>query len=148
MKDPGVILLAEDNEDDIILLRHAFARAGFTNRIHTVSDGGQAIAYLAGTGVFADRASHPLPDVLLLDLMMPGKSGFEVLQWIRSSPHHRQLKVIILTDCRQPGDAKRACKLGANAVLLKSMDFRAEVDAICSLFDHWAARPAKLKAAA
>src|SRR5262245_62174456 len=79
----GVILLAEDREDEVMLLRRAFAQANFLNPLHVVSNGEEAIAYLQGEGKYANRAEYPLPTLVLLDLKMPRKDGFEVLHWIR-----------------------------------------------------------------
>src|SRR5215831_12687863 len=74
----GVILLAEDNETDVLLTRRAFKKVGLLNPLQVVSDGEEAIAYLSGTGKYANRAEYPLPVLLLLDLKMPKKNGLEV----------------------------------------------------------------------
>src|SRR6516165_9437169 len=78
-----VVLLAEDNQDDVLLVRRAFERAGLKNQIHIVQNGLEAIAYLNGDGLFEDREKYPLPDLVLLDLRMPKADGLEVLGWIR-----------------------------------------------------------------
>src|ERR1041385_2090392 len=75
MSDHGLILLAEDNETDVLLTRRAFAKANLLNPLHVVSDGEEAIAYLSGEGKYANRSEYPLPDLLLLDLKMPNKNG-------------------------------------------------------------------------
>ena len=72
-------------------------RAGLTNPVHVAVDGAQAIAYLAGNGPFADRNQHPLPALVLLDLNLPKKSGFDVLSWIRQQPQFSSLPVVIYT---------------------------------------------------
>src|SRR5438477_3383302 len=82
----GVILLAEDAEDQVVLVRRAFAKAQLLNPVHVVPNGEEAIAYLQGTGKYANRDEYPLPCLLLLDLKMPRKNGFEVLEWIRQQP--------------------------------------------------------------
>src|SRR6266566_5950637 len=97
MPGRGVILLAEDNEDHILLIQRAFTQAGLLNPLYVVRDGEQAIAYLKGGGEYANRDQHPLPELLLLDLKMPRKNGFEVLGWIRSDPGLRPLRVVVLT---------------------------------------------------
>ena len=79
--DPAV-LLAEDNEDDLFLSSRVLAKASLQT-VHHVADGREAIDYLAGRGPYADRVRHPLPDILLLDLKMPGHTGHEVLEWPR-----------------------------------------------------------------
>src|SRR5229473_2661647 len=84
--EEAVILLAEDREDEVLLLRHAFAKAGFLNPLQVVPNGEEAIHYLQGEGKYANRDEYPLPALVLLDLKMPRKDGFEVLQWIRQQP--------------------------------------------------------------
>src|SRR5438309_11574947 len=95
--DSAVILLAEDREDDIFLIRKAFRTAGLNNPLYVVNDGEQAIAYLIGDGPFSNRDEYPLPDIILLDLKMPRLDGFEVLTWIRQQPGIRGLPVVVLT---------------------------------------------------
>ena len=82
----SVILLAEDREDDILLIQQAFARAHIPNPLYVVRDGEELILYLKGDGKFSNRAEYPLPGLLLLDLKMPRVNGFEVLKWIREQP--------------------------------------------------------------
>src|SRR4051794_32802780 len=71
------ILLAEDDPDHILLIRHAFKQAGLINPLQIVRSGEEAIAYLEGSGKFSNRAEYPLPSLFLLDLKMPRKDGFE-----------------------------------------------------------------------
>src|SRR5216110_221255 len=73
------ILLAEDDSNDVLLIQRAFQKAGFRNSLKVTRDGEQAIEYLAGHGIYANRQRFPLPFLLLLDLKMPGTDGFEVL---------------------------------------------------------------------
>ena len=81
-----VVLYAEDDENDAFLLANAFKRVGIPHRLVVVDDGRAAIDYLAGEGEYADRAQHPLPRLVLLDLKMPAVTGLEVLQWIKGPP--------------------------------------------------------------
>src|SRR5256714_15448859 len=92
------ILAAEDDPTEAFLLKRAFLRAGIDVPLDFVADGQQAIDYLAGQQGFADRASHPMPTVLLLDLKMPRVDGFQVLEWIRQQPLLRRLPVVVLTN--------------------------------------------------
>ena len=76
MGDQAVILLVEDREDDILLVRRAFERGGISNPFHVVRDGEEAVQYLAGEGKYSNRAEYPLPDLILADLKLPGVDGF------------------------------------------------------------------------
>ena len=80
------ILLVDDSEDDLFLMRHAFRAAEFNAPLQFVHNGEEAIAYLKGDGAYADRHKFPLPAVMLLDLKMPKKDGFAVLAWVRAQP--------------------------------------------------------------
>jgi CheY-like chemotaxis protein len=120
----SVVLLAEDREDDILIMRKAFAQTDFPGSLFVVRDGDEAIAYLKGDAPYANRAEYPLPALLLLDLKMPRKSGFEVLSWIRQQPHLAALRVIVLTSSEATSDLNRAYELGANSFLAKPSDFQ------------------------
>ena len=135
--DIAPILVAEDDPDDVLLLKRAFRKANVSNPIRVVNDGEAAIAYLDGVGDFGDRDDHPLPALLLLDLKMPRRSGFEVLEWIRSQPGLRRLRVVILTSSRQPGDVDRAHELGANSYLVKPPAFDDLVAMVRELGAYW-----------
>src|SRR5438105_2858307 len=119
MSEYAVILVAEDREDDIILIRRAFARARVVNPIHVVRDGEEALAYLKGEGKYGNRREYPLPELLLLDLKMPRMDGFEVLRWVRSQPDLRLLRVVVLTSSEDVRDVNLAYQLGANSFLVK-----------------------------
>ncbi len=114
-----LILYAEDEEDDVFLMRRAFKDAAIVHRFETVSDGNQAIEYLSATGAFSDRIKWPLPTLILLDLKMPGLSGHEVLKWIRTHTATCTIPVIVLTSSHQESDIHRAYLLGANGYLVK-----------------------------
>ena len=119
MPDQAVILIAEDKDEDIELLRHAFVRAEIPNPIHVVKDGAETIAYLQGEGKYSNRDEYPLPALLLLDLNMPRTDGFEVLMWLRREPGLSNLRVIVLTASSDMQDINRAYDLGANSYLVK-----------------------------
>jgi len=118
MKEPGV-LMAEDDPQDVFLLQRAFKDAEIHNPLHVVHDGQEAIDYLSGTGKFADRASFPIPAVLILDLKMPRKTGMDVLRWLRSEAGLCSLPVIMFSSSAHPVDVERAYLSGANAFLVK-----------------------------
>src|SRR6516162_682562 len=123
MRENALILLVEDREDDIFLVLRSFDRTGVTNPIQIVKNGEDAIAYLKGEGRFANRAEFPLPELVLLDLKLPGTDGFEVLRWIRMEPGLTGLRVVVLTSSEHIRDVNLAYALGANSYLVKPLDF-------------------------
>lgn len=137
MPDSKVILLAEDNEDDILLIRKAFERAWITNPLHIVRDGEEAIQYLAGIGKYCVRDEYPLPDLLLLDLKMPRMDGFGVLKWLRLQPTLSPLITIVLTVSGDLRDVNDAYQLGANSFLSKPMDFENATSLAENLRNFW-----------
>ncbi len=122
-----VILLVEDREDDILLVRKSFENGGVSNPIQSVRSGEEAIAYLSGEGKYANRAEYPLPALVLLDLKMPGMDGFDVLTWIRQQEGLRGLPVVVLTSSTEMSDVNRAYRLGANSFFVKELDFQGTV---------------------
>ena len=116
------ILIAENNQDDIILLQALLQKANLSVPIHVVTDGEQAISYLSATGEYADRAKYPLPQLLLLDIKMPRTDGFEVLEWIRRQHELDDLRVVMLTGIEDVRYVNRAYRLGAISFLLKPIE--------------------------
>jgi len=137
MPDQAVILLAEDREDDIVLIRKAFKKAFINNPLQVVRDGEEAIAYLSGEGKYSNRCEYPLPDLMLLDLKMPRMNGFEVLEWIRRQPGLSSLRVVVLTASDQMRDVNSAYKLGANSFMVKPLDFEDVVHMGKFLTTYW-----------
>ena len=137
MPDTAVILLAEDNDDEVMLIRRAFRDAKLLNPLHVVRDGEEAIAYLKGEGRYANRAEYPLPALLLLDLKMPRKNGFEVLEWIRQQPSLSAMRVVVLTVSTEIRDVNQAYQIGANSFLVKPVDFEQFVSVIRALGGYW-----------
>jgi CheY-like chemotaxis protein len=141
--ESAVILLVEDREDDVFLIKKAFARAGLNNPLYIVSNGEEAIAYLLGGYPFSNRNEYPLPDLILLDLKMPKLDGFETLQWIRKQPGIRGLPVVVLTSSEEIRDVNRAYQLGANSFLVKPLDFENSV-AVAKMVEKYWLRSSKL----
>jgi CheY-like chemotaxis protein len=113
------ILLAEDFEDDARIIQYVLKKAQVTNPIIVVPDGAEAIAYLKGEGFYADRVKFPLPSVLLLDLKMPKRNGFEVLEWCKAQPHLKNMLVVVLSGYQELESVNRAYALGAHSFLVK-----------------------------
>ncbi len=122
MANLATILLAEDNEDDVVLMKLAFKKAGLSNPLHVVSDGAEAMEYLKGA-VQARSSGYAIPLLISLDLNMPGVSGLEVLAWIREQPELKKVPVLILSQSERQRDINRATCLGVNAYLVKPANF-------------------------
>jgi CheY-like chemotaxis protein len=117
------ILLVDDNPDDVLLIKRSFDRAGLKHPIHSVSRGEDAIAYLRGDLPYDDRLKYPVPDLVLLDIKMPGIDGFDVLRWIRHQWQFSHLCVVMLTSSDEMRDVNQAYQLGANSFLVKPLEF-------------------------
>ena len=113
------VLYADDDDNDVFLMQRAFNQTEIPNPLQIVTDGKMAVDYLAGVGPFANRDEHPVPCLVLLDLNMPGKSGLEVLKWVRAQPATSTLPVVVLTSSNQQTDIHRAYLQGANGYLIK-----------------------------
>ncbi len=132
----ATLLLVEDNEDDAFFMRRALKRAGISHPLHHVTDGREAVAYLAGEGNYADRSAHPFPTVVFLDLNLPHKSGLQVLEWIRQQPQFARIVVIALTSSSERIDLERAYRLGANSYVVKPPSADQLVE-IADAFKRW-----------
>lgn len=113
------ILIAEDNPNDAVVIRHALSDAGVKNPVVVVRDGDEVIAYLAGDGKFADREQFPLPGVLMLDLKMPRMDGFQVMEWLNTKPELKDVLRIVLSGYDELHHVNRAYQLGARTFLVK-----------------------------
>ncbi len=130
------ILLAEDSEDDAYFFRRALRDSPELEVIWHASDGDEAVRYLRGDDGFGNRERYPLPDVLVLDLKMPRRNGFEVLEWLRGK--FPKLKVGVLSSSDEPADVARAEALGAHLYERKMC----EADGV-RRFVHWLAKMAQ-----
>ena len=137
MAEQFSILLAEDRDDDVLLIRKAFASAYIPNPLYVVRDGEEAIAYLAGEHRYANRDEYPLPRLLLLDLKMPRMDGFDVLKWVREQPSLKTLRVVVLTSSNDLRDVTKAYQLGANSFLVKPLDFQNLMALTKTIEGHW-----------
>jgi CheY-like chemotaxis protein len=135
--ESAVILLVEDREDDIVLIRKSFEKAELANPLYVVRNGEEAVAYLMGEEFFSNRNEYPLPDLILLDLKMPKLDGFETLLWIRNQPGVRNIPVVILTSSAELRDVTRAYALGANSYLVKPVDFDHSIELVKVLHRYW-----------
>ncbi|HEX8898776.1 MAG TPA: helix-turn-helix domain-containing protein [Chthoniobacterales bacterium] len=121
---PLEILLVEDNPHDVTLTLHAFKKVGLTNPIHVVTDGIEALDFLFATGRHADRKTEPPPEVVLLDLNLPGKSGLDVLREIKTNAKTENISVVVLTVSDRIRDIAECRQLGAENYIVKPVDFQ------------------------
>jgi len=135
--DLSTILLVEDNPDDAELIAYAFKKAGIVSPLVVVDDGEKAIAYIQGSSTYADRTAFPLPRLFLLDLKLPRRSGFEVLEAIRANRPTRNIPVVVLTSSNQEHDIERAYDLGANSYLIKPIGRDSLLTMVQSLDAFW-----------
>ena len=113
-----LVLLVEDSTDDVFFFKRELQRAGLKNPLHAVETVEAAINYIDGREQYADRARFPLPSIVVLDLHLPGKDGFEFLQWLATKPQ-RNLHVVVLTGVGRLQEINRAYQLGAHSFLTK-----------------------------
>ena len=117
------ILLVEDNPQDVELTKLAFAKARITNPLHVVADGIEALDFLFGTGAYQHRAYAPLPQIILLDLNLPRKSGLEVLRRIKADKLTKDISVIVMTASTRDRDVVECRRLGVETYIVKPVGF-------------------------
>ena len=131
------VLYVEDDDNDVLLMRRAWTWVGVQNPLQVVSDGQEAVGYLAGEGPYANRADHPMPCLVLLDLKMPKMTGLDVLRWIRSQPALQGLRVIIYSSSRLPLDINAAHALRIDAYVVKPGTYDEWVAMVDNLNVYW-----------
>jgi CheY-like chemotaxis protein len=139
MSQPLTILYVEDDPNDVLLVERALKKSNAPARLFAAADGDKALAYLGGTENFADREKFPFPQIVLLDLKMPRKSGFEVLAWIRGQTQLKRMVVIVFTSSRHDQDINQAFELGANSYLVKPVGFEALLETMQVVTRYWGA---------
>jgi CheY-like chemotaxis protein len=137
MSDQSIILLVEDNDDHVLLLRRAFKSLRMLNPLQVVRSGEEAIEYLGGIGRYLNRKEFPLPSLVLLDLKLKGIDGFDVLRWIRGQDGLRKLRVVVLSSSNLMSDVNEAYQLGANSFLTKPTDFEDLLQIMHAFQGYW-----------
>lgn len=133
------MLHVEDDENDRALLKFAHERAQVPINIVALEDGEEAISYLTSEGAYSDFVSCPPPALVLLDLKMPLRDGFEVLEWIRQQEKFRELPVIIMSASGQDCDRQHALRSGATAYMVKPIAFESLVEMVRQIYSMWLA---------
>lgn len=133
----SLVMLIEDDPADVRLIQRAFRKMGTKVTMVRLTNGDDAVAYLAGEAPYENRTAYPLPSVLLLDIKLPRRSGFEVLSWLRRQKSNlRRLPVVMLSSSRHAADINRAYDLGANSYLAKP-ETSSELDELASGFESY-----------
>ena len=134
----GPVLLVEDDVSDFRLVQRAFAKMNLSVPMIRLTHGDEAVAYLAGEAPYENRALHPIPSVVLLDIKLPRRSGFEVLEWVRTQESQlKRLPIVMLTSSRHQADVNRAYDLGVNSYLVKPSN-NSELEQLASTFHaYW-----------
>ena len=132
-----VILLAEDRDDDSMLIQLAFQKTGLPHLLFQVGTGNEVVDYLEGARSFSNRSRFPSPDLLLLDLKMPRMDGFDVLAWLRQTPEKAGLPVVVLSGSDRAEDKAMAVKLGARDYYVKSADPQQTKSQLLEICSRW-----------
>jgi len=130
-------MLVEDNPDDAELIQYAFEKVGIQNPLVVVTNGDAAVEYVGRTGAYADRTGQPPPELILLDLKLPRRSGFEVLSFIREHKPTQHTPVVVLTSSDQDEDVRRAYEFGANSYLVKPIGRDSLIEMVRTLKAYW-----------
>jgi len=131
------ILLVEDNPNDVELTLHALEKNHFSNPVHVVRDGAEALDYIYGSGEYSGRDVNHQPRVILLDLKLPKIDGLEVLRRLKADPATAMIPVVVLTSSREERDIIESYKLGVNSYITKPVDFEQFNAAVQTLGMYW-----------
>lgn len=131
------ILMAEDDEEDSMLVRDALAESQLSIKLYVVNNGEELIDYLYNRGQYTDRSKAPRPGLILLDLNMPKKDGLEVLRDIKTDPYLRQIPVVVLTTSSAEEDIYHTYDLGANSFIIKPATFESLVEVMQAVGKYW-----------
>ena len=132
------IIIVEDEPDEVLLLKEAFKKANVKNPIQVFRDGQEAIDQFSKLGRHSRSVFFDAPPALvLLDLKLPHRTGFEVLEWLRHQPHLKRLVVVMLAHSLQPSDINRAYELGCNSYLAKPGNLEQSVEMVSLVYRYW-----------
>lgn len=131
------VLYVEDEENDALLLKLAFKRAGVRQPLQVVTDGKQAVNYMWGEGAYSDRARFPLPCLILLDLNLPQMNGLSVLERLRTEERFAALPVLIFSSSEHPADMSKTKQLGADDYLVKPTHVEQFVKLAQNIRERW-----------
>jgi CheY-like chemotaxis protein len=137
MLSTDLVLVAEDNPDDALLLRRALEKAGIRAHVKVLADGEELLLYLQGREAYSNRNLYPLPSLIILDLKMPRKTGLEVLEWLNSNREISVVPTIVLSASNLEKDVRTAYHLGANTYFVKPSTFDELVETMKAVDLYW-----------
>ena len=132
-----VILIADDDAEDRMLVKDALEESRLINDIMFVEDGEELLDFLRNEGKFSDRKKYPTPGLILLDLNMPKKDGREALKEIKEDPHLKVIPIVVLTTSKAEEDILRTYNLGVSSFITKPVTFRSMVEIMATLSKYW-----------
>lgn len=136
------VLVADDSEDDLFFFKRAATHLEKLQIVGTAYDGEDVVAYLSGQAAYADRNRFPLPELLLLDLQMPRRNGFEVLEWLKDNPGMSPSTIVVVSGSTREEDIRRALSLGADYYQAKPADAQSWT-AMLRIIEFYASRQRK-----
>ena len=131
------LLLADDDPDDRLLVKEALEESHLVADLRSVEDGEELMNYLHRRGRYTEPDTSPHPDLILLDLKMPRKSGHQALEEIKATPELRCIPIVVLTTSKAEEDVARAYASGANSFMVKPTSFGALIEAMKTLRGYW-----------
>jgi len=134
---PIIILIADDDAEDRMLVKEALDESRLTNQMQFVENGEELMDYLHNRGKYADKQKYPTPGLILLDLNMPKKDGREALKEIKGDDHLRVIPVVVLTTSKAEEDILRTYDLGVSSFITKPVTFASLVDVMKTLSKYW-----------
>jgi CheY-like chemotaxis protein len=136
-KKPIIILVADDDAEDRMLIKEALDESRLSNKMEFVENGEELVDYLHNRGKFEDKLKYPLPGLILLDLNMPKKDGREALKEIKADDHLKVIPVVVLTTSKAEEDILRTYDLGVSSFITKPVTFTSLVDVMKTLTKYW-----------
>jgi CheY-like chemotaxis protein len=137
MNRRSVIVLVEDSDDDAELTLRALRRNQVGNEVVRLVDGVEALDFFCATGAYQDRDAGDLPELILLDLKLPRRSGLEVLEWLKADDRYKEVPVVVLTSSIEQRDLEKAYALGVNSYVQKPVEFAEFTECVAQIGMYW-----------
>ena len=132
-----VILVADDDAEDRMLVKDALDESRLSNMVHFVEDGEELMDYLRNRGKYADKTKYPSPGLILLDLNMPRKDGREAVKEIKADQHLRIIPIVVLTTSKAEEDIVKTYDMGVSSFITKPVTFSSMVEIMKTLGKYW-----------